>query len=60
MLIEHLEKLRHFQKTTQFRTMSEAAEAIGMSQAGLSKEYSGAQRTCSKLSFLFARFTVLF
>lgn len=36
-LVEHLEKLRHFHKVSQFRSISEAAEATGISQAGLSK-----------------------
>jgi LysR family transcriptional regulator, cell division regulator len=36
-LIEHLEKLRYFQKMSHFRSMSEAAKNIGISQPGLSK-----------------------
>lgn len=36
-LIEHLEKLRHFYKITQFKSINEASQKIGYSQAGLSK-----------------------
>ncbi len=36
-LVEHLEKLRHFSKVTTYRSINEAAQGIGMSQAGLSK-----------------------
>ncbi len=36
-LIEHLEKLRHFYKLSQHRSINEAAELMGISQAGLSK-----------------------
>ena len=37
MLVEHLEKLRYFHKLAGFRTISEAARAMRISQAGLSK-----------------------
>lgn len=36
-LIEHLEKLRHFQTVTSFNSINEAAKGIGISQSGLSK-----------------------
>ena len=36
-LIEHLEKLRHFIRVTQYKSINEAALDTGMSQAGLSK-----------------------
>jgi DNA-binding transcriptional LysR family regulator len=36
-LIEHLEKLRHFYKVTNYRSINEGAQAMGLSQAGLSK-----------------------
>lgn len=36
-LIDHLEKLRHFYKLANFRSINEGARAIGISQAGLSK-----------------------
>ncbi len=36
-LSEHLEKLRHFHKLTQFNSINEAAMNTGLSQAGLSK-----------------------
>jgi DNA-binding transcriptional LysR family regulator len=36
-LIEHLEKLRHFNRLSDFSSISEAARAMGISQAGLSK-----------------------
>ena len=36
-LVEHLEKLRHFHKISQFRSINETAAATGLSQAGLSK-----------------------
>ncbi len=36
-LVEHLEKIRHFYRLTQFRSIREAAIASGISQAGLSK-----------------------
>lgn len=40
-LIEHLEKLRHFHKLTNYRSINEGAKAMGISQAGLSKSISG-------------------
>lgn len=39
-LTEHLEKLRHFYSVSQYRSMNEAAELTGISQAGLSKSVS--------------------
>lgn len=36
-LIEHLEKLRHFKRICQFNSIKSAAQATGISQAGLSK-----------------------
>lgn len=36
-LIEHLEKLRHFHKLTQYSSINETAVNTGVSQAGLSK-----------------------
>jgi DNA-binding transcriptional LysR family regulator len=39
-LVEHLEKLRHFYKLSQHRSINEAAEIMGLSQAGLSKSIS--------------------
>lgn len=36
-LIEHLEKLRHFLKITQYSSINETASNTGLSQAGLSK-----------------------
>jgi DNA-binding transcriptional LysR family regulator len=36
-LIEHLEKLRHFHKISQFKSINEASQKTGYSQAGLSK-----------------------
>lgn len=36
-LDEHLEKLRHFSRLTEYQSISEAARAMGLSQAGLSK-----------------------
>ncbi len=36
-LIEHLEKLRHFAKLTNYRSINEGSQAMGISQAGLSK-----------------------
>ena len=39
-LIEHLEKLRHLHKLSQYRSINEAAEIMGISQAGLSKSIS--------------------
>lgn len=39
-LMEHLEKLRHFYKLSQYRSINEAAELMGISQAGLSKSIS--------------------
>lgn len=36
-LIEHLEKLRHFYKITQYNSINEASQKTGYSQAGLSK-----------------------
>ena len=34
---EHLEKLRYFQKLTQYKSINEGSKAMGISQAGLSK-----------------------
>lgn len=39
-LSEHLEKLRHFHRLTSYRSINEGAQAMGMSQAGLSKSIS--------------------
>lgn len=39
-LVEHLEKLRHFRKISQYKSIKSAAQAIGISQAGLSKSLS--------------------
>jgi DNA-binding transcriptional LysR family regulator len=39
-LSEHLEKLRHFHKVADFRSINEASKAMGLSQAGLSKSIS--------------------
>ena len=39
-LAEHLEKLRHFHKLSQHKSINEAAERMGISQAGLSKSIS--------------------
>lgn len=36
-LVEHLEKLRYFKRLVEFKSMTEAASAIGITQAGLSK-----------------------
>lgn len=36
-LVEHLEKLRHFAKLTNYRSINEGSQAMGISQAGLSK-----------------------
>jgi DNA-binding transcriptional LysR family regulator len=36
-LVEHLEKLRHFYKITQYRSINEASQKTGSSQGGLSK-----------------------
>lgn len=40
VLIEHLEKLRHFLKLSSYKSINEAAQAMAMSQAGLSKSIS--------------------
>jgi DNA-binding transcriptional LysR family regulator len=44
MLIEHLEKLRHFHRLTDFRSINEAAAKLGVSQAGLSKSLASLER----------------
>lgn len=36
-LVEHLEKLRHFYKITQYKSINETSQKTGFSQAGLSK-----------------------
>lgn len=36
-LVEHLEKLRHFYKITQYKSINEASQRTGYSQGGLSK-----------------------
>lgn len=43
-LIEHLEKLRHFYSVTQFRSINEAAQKIGISQGGLSKSIASLEK----------------
>lgn len=52
MLIEHLEKLRHFQRATQYRSISEAAEASGISQAGLSKSIAALESVLETQLFI--------
>lgn len=39
-LVEHLEKLRHFAKLTNYRSINEGSQGMGISQAGLSKSIS--------------------
>jgi DNA-binding transcriptional LysR family regulator len=51
-LIEHLEKLRHFHKLTQYRSISETAEATGISQAGLSKSIASLEDVLGSKLFL--------
>ena len=51
-LVEHLEKLRHFHKLSQYRSINEGAEAIGISQAGLSKSISALELVLGTPLFL--------
>ncbi len=43
-LTDHLEKLRHFQKATEHKSINECAKTTGMSQAGLSKSISNLEK----------------
>lgn len=51
-LMEHLEKLRHFHKVAQHKSISEAAEGMGISQAGLSKSIAALEGVLGAALFL--------
>lgn len=54
-LIEHLEKLRHFNKLAQHRSIHEAAATMGVSQAGLSKSISALEAVLETQLFIRSR-----
>jgi DNA-binding transcriptional LysR family regulator len=49
---EHLEKLAHFCRTVDFRSLNEASKAIGISQAGLSKSINSLERAIGSRLFV--------
>ncbi len=51
-LIEHLEKLRHFYKVTNYRSINEGAQAMGLSQAGLSKSIANLEAVLDTQLFI--------
>ena len=51
-LTEHLEKLRHFNRLTEFNSISEAARAMGVSQAGLSKSIANLESILESTLFV--------
>lgn len=54
-LAEHLEKLRHFYSVTQFRSINEAAQKIGISQGGLSKSIASLEKALNVDLFVRSR-----
>jgi len=52
MLVEHLEKLRHFLRATSHQSISEAAQAMRMSQAGLSKSITSLEEALGAKLFI--------
>lgn len=54
-LVEHLEKLRHFYKVTNYRSINEAAKGTGLSQAGLSKSIASLELALDAPLFLRSR-----
>lgn len=51
-LSEHLEKLRHFCKLTDYNSINEAAQGMGMSQAGLSKSLAALENALDAKLFV--------
>ncbi len=51
-LVEHLEKLRHFARLTGYRSINEGSQAMGISQAGLSKSIAGLEDVLSTKLFV--------
>ncbi len=51
-LAEHLEKLRHFHRLADFRSINEASKVIGISQAGLSKSLSNLENIIGHSLFI--------
>lgn len=54
-LIEHLEKLRHFNRVTSYKSINEAAQALGVSQAGLSKSIANLESVLGATLFVRTR-----
>ena len=54
-LSEHLEKLRHFQRLSNFRSLREGSLAMGISQAGLSKSIAALEAVLEAQLFLRSR-----
>jgi DNA-binding transcriptional LysR family regulator len=54
-LAEHLEKLRYFQRVVNFNSIREASKAIGISQAGLSKNLSSLEEVLGTKLFVRSR-----
>ena len=54
-LSEHLEKLRHFQRLANYRSLREGARAMGISQAGLSKSIAALEDVLGTQLFLRTR-----
>lgn len=51
-VVEHLEKLRHFQKLAGFRSINEASKVMGISQAGLSKSIASLEQAIGASLFI--------
>jgi DNA-binding transcriptional LysR family regulator len=51
-LIEHLEKLRYFKRLAEFRSMTGAANAIGITQAGFSKSIAALEAALDSKLFV--------
>lgn len=51
-LVEHLEKLRHFAKLTNYRSINEGSQAMGISQAGLSKSIASLESVLDTKLFI--------
>ncbi len=54
-LADHLEKLRHFHKLTQYRSINEGAQKMGISQAGLSKSIANLESVLDTPLFVRSR-----
>lgn len=51
-IAEHLEKLRHFQKLSNYKSINEGSKAMGISQAGLSKSIASLESAIGASLFI--------